>query len=116
MTRTRTSTTIYWILAALCGWGVIVAVQGTFHDLYPTPWRYPVWWSVLLITHLARLPAIILIWAAFYIDLFEPLMLMLYGTQSGALIILGWPFVVLGLLIYLWRKGEYRWPMHRNAA
>lgn len=107
MTRTWPSTITYWVLAVLFVWGIVGAVSGALQDLYPTPWRYTFWWAVIALLHLTRQPWVILVWLAFFFDLFEPLALLLYGTQSGALLILGWPFVILGLLIYLWRRGEY---------
>ncbi|MBU2991764.1 hypothetical protein Q4555_13755 [Octadecabacter sp. 1_MG-2023] len=107
MTRTRASTLIYWVLAVVFAWGLVITTLNVFGDSHPPHWRYIPWWASLLGAHIARTALVVLIWFAFLFDAIAPLMRALYGAQGGAFIFLGMPIVILGLLIYLWRRGQY---------
>jgi len=107
MTRTRFSTFAYWLLALIFAWGLIGAIVGALDDQYPSHWRFIVWWSALLVSHLARLPIVLLLWLAFLFDAFSVLMSWIYGTQGGLLPFLILPLLILPLTYYLKKSGQY---------
>ena len=110
MTKTPISTVTYWALAVIFALVLVWAVVGLVVNFEAMHWRYALWWLAIAGTHLYRSPFVIVIWVAFLFDLFEPMMRFLYATQTTGVAFLLAPVLILGLLIYLWRRDQLTRP------
>ncbi|MDA9208552.1 hypothetical protein N9O61_06700 [Octadecabacter sp.] len=108
MTKTPISTVTYWVLAVIFALVFVWAVVGLVVNFEAMHWRYALWWLAIAGTHLYRSPLVIVIWVAFLFDLFEPMMWFLYASQAVAVPFLLAPILILGLLIYLWRRDQFK--------
>ncbi|NSX55049.1 hypothetical protein [Parasulfitobacter algicola] len=109
--RTWLTTALYWGIALILAWCLLISFHASTQEPYPAHWRFIIWWAVLLGTHLLRLPIVIVIYIAYFIDAFNGFMLMLYSAQPGAdpfsLLLVFSPLILLGLFIWLWQSDQY---------